>query len=185
MDRKDLLKLIGICSANYRNWPEQGKEQITIALWERMFADVDYRHAQLAIEKFIVESQYPPTIADIRQRIVDIAMPNQQSGIEAWAEVMQSIRKFGLYAQEKAMESLSPLTRKVVQSIGFRSLCMSENEMADRAHFLKIYDQLIERERKSNLLFEHTRQGIQQMRTEKLTSSVQSMQAVQDMTTMT
>lgn len=30
--------------------------------------------------------------------------------------------------------------------MGWRELCISEDAMADRAHFLKIYDQLAERE---------------------------------------
>lgn len=166
MDKKDVLKLIAICGANYRNWPEPGKEQVTVALWERTFADVDFRHAQLAIEKFIVESPFPPTVADIRQRLVDVVVPDVPTGIEAWAEVIQAIRRYGIYGQEKAIASLAPLTRKVVEAIGFRTLCMSENEMADRAHFLKVYDQLVNRERKAMLMFDQTRIGIQELKSE-------------------
>lgn len=152
MKRAEVIKLIGLCSINYRKWPEEGKEEAIISLWGSMLSDVDFEVAQLAIKKFMSESVYPPTIADIRSRIADIQAPDRKSAIEAWGEVTHLIRKYGSYRQADALSEMSELTRKVVDHIGFRYLCMSENEMADRAHFMKAYDNLAERERKESLI---------------------------------
>ena len=38
------------------------------------------------------------------------------------------------------MKSLSPNIAKLIKSMGYRDLCMSENTMADRAHFIKIFN---------------------------------------------
>ena len=38
-----------------------------------------------------------------------------------------------------------PLIQKAVDIMGWKELCLSENQVADRAHFMKIYDKLVER----------------------------------------
>lgn len=152
MTKTEVIKIIGILSANYRNFPEQGKEQITIELWNTMLEDVTYEVAEIAIKKFLSESSYPPTIADIRQQVAEILKPRVTPAIEAWGNVTKVIRKYGSYNEQKALDELDDLTRKTVQYFGYRDLCISENAMADRAHFLKTYETMAERVTKENLL---------------------------------
>ena len=157
MQKIDVMKLIGIMSINYRNWPEAGKEDALITLWTKMLADVTYDVVEAAVEKYMSESIYPPTIADIRARIADITIIREKTGIEAWGDVKHAIRKYGTYREADAMKYLGGVAQKVVEAIGFRTLCMSENEMADRAHFLKVYDVMAYRERQDALLPDSTR----------------------------
>lgn len=163
MQKIDVMKLVGIMSINYRNWPEQGKEDALITLWTKMLADVDYDVAEAAVEKFLTESTFPPTIADIRARIADITVIREKTGIEAWGEVKNAIRRYGTYREEDAMKSMGGVTQKVVEAIGFRTLCLSENEMADRAHFLKVYDVMANRERQDALMPDSTRMIVQRL----------------------
>lgn len=157
MKQAEIISLVGICSANYRNWPENGKEAPLISLWEMMLSDVDFDIAKIAIQKHMSESVYPPTVADIRAKIADITVFREKTGIEAWGDVKTAIRRFGSYNEKKAMDSLSGVTRKVVEAIGFKTLCLSEEEMADRAHFLKVYDTVAKRERDDALLLPQIR----------------------------
>jgi len=143
----ELLKLIEMCSANYRNWPEKGKEEDVIRLWTILFSDVDPTQLRMAVQNHIFESTFPPTVADIREQIAKTTLRGQKTGIEAWGEVKSAIRRFGVYNEEKAVSSLQGTCRRVVELMGFRELCMSENEMADRAHFLKVYESLVSREK--------------------------------------
>lgn len=152
MEKKEVIKLIGVLSANYRNFPEANKEQMTIELWNNMLEDVPYELGEVAIKKYISESVYPPTIADVRQRVADISKPRVTSSIEAWGNVTKVIRKYGSYNEAKALAELDDLTRKTVEYFGYRDLCISENGMADRAHFLKTYETMAERVTKENLL---------------------------------
>ena len=64
-----------------------------------------------------------------------------------WEKVLMAIRRHGLYGERKAMESLDPLTRKAVQCVGFRDICMSENISVERANFRTIYQELATREK--------------------------------------
>ena len=58
-----------------------------------------------------------------------------------------NILEYGSYNKEKALESLDPITRKCVESIGYLELCMSENIMVERAHYQKIFEVYSKRER--------------------------------------
>lgn len=168
MKRADIIKLITLCSVNYRNWPEPDKTEALISLWETMLSDVDFQVALLAVKKYMSESVYPPTIADIRERIAEISAPDRKTAIEAWGEVTSLIRKYGSYREAEAMSEMSELTRRVVEHIGYRYLCMSENEMADRAHFMKAYENLAERERKESLIPLEGRKLMQQLKMENV-----------------
>ena len=167
MKQTEVIKLIGLCSVNYRNWPEKDKEELTISLWSKMLADTEFYIAEAAIEKFIAESVYPPTIADVRARIADITVFREKTAIEAWGDVMHAIRRWGHWNIEEAMNYLTGTTKKVVKSIGFRTLCMSENEMADRAHFLKVYEVLAKRDREESLMLQSTKDVMQRLHGDK------------------
>lgn len=160
MKRVEVIKLIGLCAINFRNWPEPGKEEALAALWFKMFGDMDYFVVEAAIEKYLVEGKFPPTIADIMTRIADITVAKEKTAIEAWGDVGQAIRKYGSYNETLALEMLTPITRKVVKAMGYREICLSENEMADRAHFFKVYDTLAAREREDALMLPSTKEAI-------------------------
>jgi hypothetical protein len=64
----------------------------------------------------------------------------------------QAIHLYGYYREAEALASMREHTRAAVISMGWKQLCTAEleNEMADRAHFLKIYGtavQNVEQER--------------------------------------
>ena len=57
----------------------------------------------------------------------------------AWGYVARAIRDYGYNNPDKALASMPEDVRFVVKQLGWTDLCLSENAMADRAHFLKIY----------------------------------------------
>lgn len=152
MRESEVIELVGLCSVNYRNFPEVGKEELLVSLWTTMLEDVSFQVAQLAVQKHMSESVYPPTVADIRAKISDISAPQGLTAMEAWGSVIKSIQQYGSYREAEAIQSLDPLVQKVVRLLGFRNLCMSENEMADRAHFTKAYDTIVNRDRTESLM---------------------------------
>ena len=143
MDKKQFMYLIAALKSNYRNFGVDSPEQISF--WYDMLKDLDYNLAEIAVKTLISESPHAPTISDIRKAAAHTKEELPVSAT-AWGEVMQAIKSYGIYQQEKALESMSPLTRKVVKAMGFKELCLSENMMADRAHFQKMFDTMIKRE---------------------------------------
>lgn len=116
-------------------------------VWFSMLQDLDYSICQNAIKQIIATSKFPPSIAEIREKYVESTSLHLPDAGEAWEEVMNGIRKYGTYEEEKALNSFSAPVRKAVKRIGFRNLCLSENIVADRAHFFKLYESIVARER--------------------------------------
>jgi len=127
-------------------WP--GKQimqsKFEINLWFRALCDLDYQICQMALLELITQSVFPPSIAEIRAKYAEYTHPPVKTSGEAWEDVRMAVRKYGFYQPEEALNSLDPLTRQAVQSIGFQTICMSESGV-ERAHFLKIYETLAKR----------------------------------------
>ena len=117
-------------------------------LWFAQLQDIPYKIAQAGLQKWVATNKWSPSIADIREMTSGITFGEIPDWGEAWIESQKAIRRFGSYRVAEALESLSPLTRKVVERIGFMNLCMSDNESADRANFRMIYETLAERQKR-------------------------------------
>ena len=118
-------------------------------VWYSLLKDLDYQVANAAIQKYMLTNKFPPTIADIREQAASVTVGEKPLWSDGWEEVIMAIRRFGSYRETEALESMTETTRMAVQRLGFRNLCMSENEMADRANFRMIFEQLAEREHKT------------------------------------
>lgn len=127
-------------------------DDFSIKLWYKMLCDIPYPIATSAVQKYICENHFPPTISDIRNAAAEIMAPASDWS-EGWAEVQKAIRRYGYMQEAKALESMSPVTRETVKRIGWMNICSSpiENAMTDRANFRNIY-QTIEERRKEELL---------------------------------
>ncbi len=126
--------------------------QEAMDIWYMMLKDLDYRVCQTAVLELISTSKFPPTIAEIREKCSHLTSPGIKDWGEAWEDVQRSIGKYGMYQTQEALESFDELTRKCVTRLGYRNLCVSENESADRANFRMIYETEANRKRTDNQL---------------------------------
>lgn len=115
-------------------------------LWFRQLQDVPYPVAEAVLAKWVATNKWSPSIADIRDGVAEIQNggPAPDWG-EAWDQAMNAIRRFGSYDEDGALASLPPLTRETVRRLGYKSLCWSENQVADRANFRQVYEILSKR----------------------------------------
>ena len=112
-----------------------------LSLWHELIGkDTEEVVFMLAIKKYIINNEFPPTIAGIKKEVSNILTSGDPDTTEAWSEVQKSIRRYGMYRETEALESLSEETRNVVKAIGFQNLCTSVDHMADRAHFIRLYE---------------------------------------------
>lgn len=139
-----------------------------IELWYYQLKDLDYKVAEAALNKWAATNKWSPTIADIRETAADITIGELPDWGEAWQEVTFAIKRFGSYRAGDALKSLSPLTKKAVERLGYMQLCASENIAADRANFRMIYETLAEREKKQAQLPEGLKQLIGQLQQDNL-----------------
>ncbi|KHO62687.1 Loader and inhibitor of phage G40P [Thermoanaerobacter sp. YS13] len=162
MKKTEIVKLLAVINAAF---PNMQVTEAMVDLWHELLGDIDFNLAKAAVKKILLESPYPPTIADIRKQAAEIIMPkeNKIDPAEAWGEVERAIRLYGSYMEEEALSSMSPAVARVVKYIGWREICLSEEPGVVRGQFLKMYQQLQERERKEALLPPDLKNEIQQI----------------------
>lgn len=132
-------------------------------LWFRQIEDIPYPVAEAGLQKWVSTEKWSPTIADIREMAADMIEGDVPGWGEAWEKVQRAIRRFGSYQPQEAYDSLDDLTRQAVMQIGYRKLCLSENQDADRANFRLIYERLAERKKASRLIPETLKELIGKM----------------------
>ena len=160
MDKKEFSMLVMALRTYYP------KEQIlpnqqAMELWYRELQDIPYAVAEAGLRQWVSTNKWSPSIAEIREITTHIQQGSVADWGEGWEQVLTAIRKYGTYRIPEAMESFDPITKKCVERLGFRNICLSENINQDRANFRMIYEQLAEREKKEMQLSAPLQQLIQ------------------------
>lgn len=115
-------------------------------MWYALMGDLSYELCNVAIQKYMLTNKFPPTVAEIRELCAGVVNGDPLTWGESWERALNAVRRYGSYNKTDALNSLDPLTRKCVDSIGYMTLCTSENIMVERAHFQKIFDVYAKRE---------------------------------------
>lgn len=135
MTPHEIAKLAAVCLKNYDNTSASVDD--IVQSWSFSLSAVPYAAAAEAIRHHILESPFFPKASDIYTRVLDQtgALPDPGS---AWAEVVARISS--TYPGQPAPDWDAPYPiRQAVRAMGgIQTLRMSENPMADRAHFMKI-----------------------------------------------
>ena len=132
-------------------------------LWYRMLQDIQANIANVFLQKWVATSKWPPSIAEIRSGCSSMTQEEIPDWGQAWREVDKAIHRYGYNQEAKALASLSPVTRKVVERLGWMNLCISENAVADRANFRNCYEILSQREVEDRQLPAELKETISQL----------------------
>lgn len=149
MTKKEIARLLAVISAAF---PRFEANEFKAGVWLELLGDLDYGVAQAAVKKCMLENVYAPSVAEIRRAAAELMFPDRKTGAEAWGEVEKAMRHHGYYGEREALESMSPLTAEVVRYFGWREICLSEAGGVVRGQFLKMYEQVFQREVRSALL---------------------------------
>jgi hypothetical protein len=109
-------------------------------VWFELLKDLDYETCRNSVIELISTNKFPPSIADIREKYSAKTNNRIKTPGEAYESVMTAISKFGRNEPQRAYETLDEATVKAVRQLGYVYLCNSENMMADRANFMKLYE---------------------------------------------
>jgi hypothetical protein len=148
--REDIKKIVGFMILAFPNYhPDLTEDQTNaIDVYTDLLGDLDANTLKLAVRSACAEPgrAFAPSAGEIRGMVV--ALQIKASGAptagEAWGEVMRLMTTVGCHGGTP--DYSHPLIKKAVQAIGIENIGMSEDVMVERAHFLKIYAQLMERE---------------------------------------
>lgn len=105
-------------------------------MWYEMLKDIPFAALQAALARHASTSPFPPSIAELRTALV----PEGISADAAWGMVRKAISQHGFYQGKEAKESLPPEVWNIVERMGWREMCFSENPDVIRGQFVKLYE---------------------------------------------
>lgn len=89
--------------------------QVSVTLWHEMFKDDDGNQVLAAVKAFVATDTkgFPPSVGQIKQRLVQLNAPDMPDEAEAWGQVWKAIQNAGYHAGEE-FEKLHPIVQRVV-----------------------------------------------------------------------
>lgn len=157
MNKADAARLVAIVVTAYPNYDKFRDEQAvtaTVNLWASMFAADDGRIVALALNKHIATSKWPPSVAELREIMLEIQRPDLIPPDKAWAAVSDLLHTVGEYNHGDLQHQLPPLVARAVETIGWgnlwemhRSYCVGGKPGMDRVAFVQQYGPMYEREK--------------------------------------
>jgi hypothetical protein len=124
-------------------------------LYRDFVGDLDYAVADAAVRRLIGSSKRMPSVAEIRAQCMDLTNGRADRGGEAWGRILKLIGRYGVNRTPRIRSTLQaddvvadtfvvddPVLFRVIDSMGWRELCLSENQAADRARVIELYEQL-------------------------------------------
>ena len=143
----------------------------SLTIWYSLLKDIDYQTATASVQKYALTNKFPPTVADIRELAVGIEHGTDDRWSKGFESAAKAIRKYGMYREREALDSLDDVTAEVVRRLGYKELCVSENQMADRGNFRMVYEQLAKDKADNDRLPDALKLTIKAIRANKLGDS--------------
>jgi hypothetical protein len=137
-----VLKILGDVYPTYK------LSSSAVEIYVRLLADVPGPILEQGALEHISNSSFFPSIAELRQAAFNLsdAINPFPSEYDAWSDVQSQIQYIG---HESQPQFENAVTTRVVEQLGWRQLCLSENPIADRAHFIQAYRDLVNAQRYS------------------------------------
>lgn len=129
------------------------QQTATRALYREFLADLPYAAGDAAVRRLIATSKRLPRIAELRVAISIYLHGRAMAGGEAWGEIRRLAEKYGAHRTPRPDWTISggrrldsePTVMAVIDAIGWRVICLSEDQTADRARAIELYEQLASR----------------------------------------
>jgi len=165
MTREETKAILAILKAAYPNfYKDMTKDDArnTVDLWATMFADNPAPIVTEAVRALICTLKYPPTIADVKEKIAMITQPQVMTEMEAWDRVRGAI---SYYNATENFKNLPPLLQKIVGSPNqLREWALMDSDVVNsviQSNFMRSYKVRAAQEREYAMLPESTKQLIQ------------------------
>ena len=149
MEREEFKILVKGMKAVYAD-PKFIPDKDAFEVWYSLLKDLEYGTANIAVQKYMMSSKFPPTIADIREQYASITQTQELNEMEAWSLVSKALRN-GYYGAEKEFARIPPVVQKAVGAPSqLRNWAMTDSESVEnviQSNFMRTYRSVLEREK--------------------------------------
>ena len=149
MTKQEFTTLVRGMKAAYSD-PKFLPDEYAVTVWYGMLKDIPYKDASKAITDIMRTSPYPPTIADITQKVYQANAREEMSGPEAWSYVRKAIQNSNYNSEQE----FAKLPRSVQKAIGtsdnlkeLAAMDAQTVESVEQSHFIRAYRTVLDRER--------------------------------------
>ncbi len=142
-NEQTVLRVIRLLSVAF---PSRDVTEELVMLYSATLKDIPDDVLEAATLDVISRNIFFPSIGEIRAAAVNIAtgIERYQTAAEAWGEVSRAIVRYG---RDRQPQFENPVTEKTVNALGWRNLCLSTNQISDRARFIEAYNTYLQRAR--------------------------------------
>ena len=95
-----------------------------VAVWYDFFKEYSLDDMECAIKRVIPKNKFLPSIAELN---------------DEWFKAISTIRKYGRYRIDLAMQELEPHSKDIIEQIGIERICNSTNIEWERKMFLDLF----------------------------------------------
>jgi hypothetical protein len=136
----------------FATFPNGNATAATVLVYVERLSSIPEDELEAVINQCIDESEFLPTIAKLKEMHRLMKSPvTPDMAQQGWESVTKAIAGVGMWGTPAFKD---PIVKRVVDAFGWLNLCMSDNQMADRAQFVKFYEsfarQVAEEERLSS-----------------------------------
>ena len=172
MTKKEFLVIVKGLKSVYSD-PKflAGKDAIDV--WYGLLCDLPYQVLSLATQKYMMQEQYPPTIAGLRKKAAEITAPvhEDMSELEAWSLVRKALSNSG-YNAEAEFDKLPELCQKAVgNASNLREMALMDTETVnsvEQSHFIRNYRTVLDRKRVDSQIAPGVMQMVKKIKNETL-----------------
>lgn len=148
MKKEEIKGLLWLLRDNYPHVYKDLDEvrmKMLVNSWLSFFEDIPAGVMFKVAQMHVLNSDYPPTVKQLREAAIKILNPTSIISPEmAWEQSIKTIRKFGRYQKDDGMATLTPSMQRTVNAIGWDRMCNCLD--ADLGYlkldFIKLYDEV-------------------------------------------
>ena len=153
MTKQEFAGITEVIMSFFPKFKDNIDSKIKLNIWYGMLGDNDFKTTTIALKKVLSESEYMPTASKLRQAVADIENPsNSITASEAWGQFKKAMSRFGIYREKMALDAMDNRVSSLISRMGYKDLCKSKNILADRAHFIKLWNAQQQKERNHQAL---------------------------------
>ena len=156
MTKQETVKLFALISTAYpRSDAFRRATPDSVEMWAMCLEDIPFEVVQKAFVAHSVNSEFPPSIAEIRRAALQGAVEAKDTAEEAWGKVLKALKN-SAYNSVEEFEKLPDICKRCVGSPAvLKSWAVSEDESTvsvARAQFLTAYKTLDKRDTERQML---------------------------------
>jgi hypothetical protein len=147
MEKTQAGEIVAMLAAGYPIWKPT---QQTVDLYIKLLEPLPAAATEEAVMQILrSDREFAPPVGVVIQTATRIALAQSGAAVttaeEAWGQVESAIRKLGHY-QGPGEFAGNKAIQRAVAAIGWSNLCFDENVVANRAHFMRIFESYQARE---------------------------------------